>query len=124
MGCYIEVMRQVVEDVQVVLIVLNSCNDLRPVAHMEFQIDLRIIAAERSEDAGQEILCGGDNRYAQPARGETFHIVKGVIESPDGGKNLVGSSNHFPSCIGQVKLLADDLMQGQTHCICELTNLQ
>ena len=59
MGYYVQVVRQVVEDVQVVPIIFNSRDDLRPVANMKLQIDLGVIAAERPEDAGQEIFCRG-----------------------------------------------------------------
>ena len=50
---------RVVKNIEVILPRGQALNNLRAVAHLEFDIDIRVLPNERTENSGEEILGGG-----------------------------------------------------------------
>jgi len=67
------------------------------VADVEADLDFRILAAERTENAWQEVLGRGDHGNAQAPGGEAPQVVEGLVQAADAGEHVLAGLLHDPA---------------------------
>jgi hypothetical protein len=118
-----QLLRDMADDVQVVFVARQACQHPVVVVDFEREFDIGVLACELAEDAGRQVLGGGDRGKAQPAALESAEIRQLDFEVGQGAQNFPAGVVELTADLGGEGFSPHLFEQGQSHRIGELLDL-
>ena len=120
----VQMPRRLAEYIEVVAVVLQTADHLRAVGDIQLHLDLRVLPAERAEQARHQVLGGGHRAEAQLPGGQAVELGQAHLQMIEGIEDLPRPGLHLAPGIGQVQALAQLLEQVHAQGLLQLGDLR